>query len=222
MSTNALSGLPALIEALHSYPASGAAVLTVATLGGLAWLMSKHGGPLLNAISKRREFQTAVPIFDAINEQLTEIKVLTGAVRCGVWQFSNGQKDLSGIPFLSARVTFLRCAAGVSVPVEMMRERTPLNVLEDHLRLCWPHGKQGQGGILLPKEIRHPIMRAIYAENAVSKAAMVPLISPSGGPVGILSIGFMGEAKMTDNEIKHLLSNKSIVISGCLSKMKRR
>lgn len=223
------TSLHALIQAAAANPVAALLVcLTVLGLG-IAMVFFKHLTYIVEHFPKpakekqqlERQILADTLVQDALNELLTE----THGDRVGIHQFTNGVRDISGLPFAYSELRFLAMRKGITVAPDQQPGRgsskMPLSNFNDILKRMWLDGQEPVSTKLDVDDVSQPTLLAMMQENGTETVFACPILNLKKMPVGMMVASYTDRHKLdahriSDAFVQAKLAEKSANIAGYL------
>ena len=223
MATAFLTAFNTLVENVKSNPL----VTFLTFLVFIASYLAISNGAKLDSLmppspeEERAALQQTLVSDAEVEEALVDVRLQSGADRVLVRQFSNGKRNIAGVPWSYISTTHFSVRKGVSHP---SGDRYPTASMNHSLRRMWADMRNPSCLINDTDEMPSDASYDNYLdEHGVVKFAMCPVISLGGYPIGFIGIGFLDKSrqKMSDEEIIALMESKAIRIAGYLNEVEQ-
>lgn len=160
-----------------------------------------------------------------VQDALNELLVDTHADRVAIHQFTNGVKDITGLPFSYSEMRFLAMKKGVSLSPDLQPGRgaskMPLSNFNDLLKVMWKSGKEPVCAKLAIEDFHNPTMLSILQDNGAELIYATPILNMKKMPVGMMIATYLDRTKpvahnFSDPEIQFQLALRAKDIAGYL------
>lgn len=159
---------------------------------------------------------TAIDADTLINDELHRVMDDTGGDRVLVRQFTNGTKNLGGIPFAFIKTTHVTIAPDIPPP---SYGEFPVSSMNNLMRQMFTKGDPKCVAVDVDELRRDPAFVAYLEQHQVKKGYSCPLLSQEGVPMGLVGIGLLEEEhqRLSDDATIQVLENSSAKIASYLS-----
>lgn len=160
-----------------------------------------------------------------VQDSMNELLMATQADRVSIYQFTNGVKDITGLPFANGELRFLAMRKGVTLTPDLQPGRSsskmPLSNFNDLLKNMWDGGKEPHATKMDIKQFENPTMLSILQENGAELVYATPIVNLKKMPVGMMVATYLDRTKpvahsITDDHINVELTTRARDIAGYL------
>jgi hypothetical protein len=189
--------------------------------GGAPWVVSRLRG-ISSVLSKlmakddelRNTMKDRVEIAGKVNDALEFVRRQLGADRAYIFEFHNGSRNLTGIPFAKMSNTYERCAVGIQ-PEILNLQNLPIGIGYLFIRCITSNEDIHIHDIEMLAD-RDPSTYQLLANQGIKSLYAVGIFDFDSTPVGFIGVDFCSQKKILSTQETNQLRGAAIKLCGLM------